>query len=170
VLITGDRDFTPLVQALRQHGKWVIGVGIKHTASYSLANLCDDYIYYKDILSFGQEPEIPARDLLVRVLDELFLAGTNRVPSSVVKQRMNDLSGGKFDHTLYAPGNFTQFLKEYPDLIEIYHEDSTTYVCRPQTSPDELLHEKYRTGLKKQRLRVVLPARLRIDLKRGGGF
>ena len=33
VLATGDRDFMPLVQALRKRGKQVIGIGIKHTSS-----------------------------------------------------------------------------------------------------------------------------------------
>lgn len=50
VIMTGDRDFTPLVQGLRRRGKQVIGVGIKHTASQSLMNLCDDYLFYEDII------------------------------------------------------------------------------------------------------------------------
>ncbi|MCB8943627.1 MAG: NYN domain-containing protein [Ardenticatenaceae bacterium] len=164
VLITGDRDFTPLVQCLRQHGKQVIGIGVKHTASYSLAHLCDDYLYYKDITTFVQQPALHVRDLLIHVLDEL-LHDTNRIQASVVKQRLNDLSNNRFDHSQHTDGNFTQFLKGYPDLIDIYHEDTTTYVCRPQTAPTEtLLHEKYRTGLKKMRLRVVLAADLRIKV------
>ncbi|PJF20204.1 MAG: NYN domain-containing protein, partial [Phototrophicales bacterium] len=44
VLLTGDRDFTPLVQTLRKRGKYVIGAGLKHTASRSFVNLCDEYI------------------------------------------------------------------------------------------------------------------------------
>ena len=41
VLMTGDRDFTPLVQSLRKRGKQVIGLGVRHTTSQSFANLCD---------------------------------------------------------------------------------------------------------------------------------
>ena len=36
VFITGDRDFTPLVQALRTRGKQVIGIGVRHTTSSNL--------------------------------------------------------------------------------------------------------------------------------------
>ena len=166
VLITGDRDFTPLVQCLRQHGKKVVGIGVRHTASYSLSNLCDDYVFYKDITTFGQQPELHVRDLLVQALNEVFLAdATARIQASVVKQRMNDLSNNRFDHTIHTDGNFTQFLKSFPDLVKIYHEDTTTYVYRPKVSNSKsLLHEQYRTELKKQRLRVVLPFDLRISL------
>lgn len=50
VLLTGDRDFTPLVQTLRKRGKVVLGLGIRHTASRSLVKLCDEYIFYEDLL------------------------------------------------------------------------------------------------------------------------
>ena len=164
VLVTGDRDFTPLVQCLRQHGKQVIGIGVKHTASYSLTHLCDNYIYYKDIASFHQHSDMSVRELLVRVLDEL-LPSVGRIQASMVKQRMNELSNNRFDHTVYTNGNFTQFLKDYPDLLEIYHEDTTTYVYKVKSTPKRvMLHEKYRTGLKKQRLRVVLPYDLRVTI------
>jgi uncharacterized LabA/DUF88 family protein len=49
VLITGDRDFTPLVQSLRKRGKQVIGVGVRHTASRSFVSLCDQYIFYETL-------------------------------------------------------------------------------------------------------------------------
>lgn len=165
VLITGDRDFTPVVQCLRQHGKKVIGIGIKHTASYSLANLCDSYLYYKDIAFFGQQPDISVRDLLVHALEDLFVPDTIRVQASLVRQRMNDLTNNRFDHTLHTDGNFTQFLKDFPELIETYHEDTTTYVCLPSAAPKEpMLYAMYRTGLKKLRLRVVIPSDLRIAI------
>jgi len=50
VIMTGDRDFTPLVQGLRRRGKEVIGLGVKHTASQSLMDLCDHYLFYEDII------------------------------------------------------------------------------------------------------------------------
>ncbi|MGD8857268.1 MAG: NYN domain-containing protein, partial [Chloroflexota bacterium] len=39
VLMTGDRDFAPLVQSLRKRGKTVIGAGVKHTTSRRLVNV-----------------------------------------------------------------------------------------------------------------------------------
>jgi uncharacterized protein (TIGR00288 family) len=165
VLITGDRDFTPLVQCLRQHGKRVVGVGVKHTASFSLANLCDEYIFYKAISSVEQPTELQIRELLAQALDQLLAEDVPCIQASVLKQRMSDLSNNNFDHAAYSEGNFRQFLSNFPDLVEIKHEETTTFVCRPQVQPEALpLHLKYRTGLKKQRLRVVLPAELRITI------
>lgn len=56
VLITGDRDFTPLVQGLRKRGKKVIGMGMRHSASRSLVSLCDQYIFYEDM---AKTPSLP---------------------------------------------------------------------------------------------------------------
>lgn len=64
VLLTGDRDFTPLVQTLRKRGKVVLGLGIRHTASRSLVKLCDEYIFYEDLLEAarGKSPSpLPAK-------------------------------------------------------------------------------------------------------------
>lgn len=50
VLLTGDRDFTPLVQTLRKRGKVVIGLGIRRAASRSLVHLCDHYVFYEELV------------------------------------------------------------------------------------------------------------------------
>jgi len=42
ILVTSDSDFTPLVLALKEEGKTVIGYGGEH-ASVSLKNACDDF-------------------------------------------------------------------------------------------------------------------------------
>jgi uncharacterized LabA/DUF88 family protein len=164
VLITGDRDFSPLVQSLRQHGKTVIGVGIKHTASYSLIHLCDRYIFYKDISAEEELDESQVRELLMRALDDLFQPDVEVVQASVLRQRMSELSNHVFDRTNYGDGSFRQFLSNYPEAVSIKHEDTTTYVYRPEPAEVDShpLHLKYRTGLKKQRLRIVLPADVRL--------
>ena len=58
VLITGDRDFTPLVQSMQKRGKRVIGIGIKHTASRSFVSLCDEYVFYEDLLPTPELTEV----------------------------------------------------------------------------------------------------------------
>ncbi|MCA8943051.1 MAG: NYN domain-containing protein, partial [Planctomycetes bacterium] len=40
-LISGDSDFSPLVSKLREHGKYVIGVGAKESSSSLLIDNCD---------------------------------------------------------------------------------------------------------------------------------
>lgn len=49
ILVTGDRDFIPLVNAVRQHGKEVIVIGIGGTASAHLAQSSDEFLFYEQI-------------------------------------------------------------------------------------------------------------------------
>ena len=46
VICTGDSDFTPLVQKLRELNKRVIGVGIKESTSKLLPPACDEFLFY----------------------------------------------------------------------------------------------------------------------------
>lgn len=155
VLITGDRDFTPLVQSLRKRGKHVIGLGIRHTASKSFVSLCDEYIFYEDIIPEAKLNDGQVELLLQTAVDQL-LANETQVRASVVRQTLSDLSKGAFDKSSYAEGSFRKFLEKYNRIIEIKQVNTTLYVCRPQKQEQvRPLHERYRSQLKKQRLRIV---------------
>src|ERR671929_680446 len=54
VLVTGDRDFIPLVNAIRQHGKDVIVIGIGGAASAHLAQSADEFLFYEALV--GKKP------------------------------------------------------------------------------------------------------------------
>lgn len=158
VLMSGDRDFTPLVQSLRKRGKRVIGVGIRHTTSSSLVELCDQYIYYEDLIIEESLTAAETVELLIRSRDTLLL-NEERVRASVLKQRMMELSQGRFNNTTYPESNFRKFLEQHPQQIQINQEGSTTYVQFPDsTESQRALYLLYRSKLKKQRLRIVPPA------------
>ncbi len=163
VLVTGDRDFVPLIHALRRRGKHVIGVGLKHTTSESLMGLCDEYIYYEDMLPAPPLTEAEAEVLLTKAIDNL-LVGAERVRASVVKERMIELSGGQFGRFQYSDTSFSKFLTRHPGRITVEKEGTTTYVKRTaeqNTRPE--LFRRYRSALKKQKLRVI-PPRVRLVL------
>lgn len=163
VLVTGDRDFVPLIHALRRRGKHVIGVGLKHTTSESLMGLCDEYIYYEDMLPAPPLSDGEAEKLLVIAIDGL-LVGDERVRASIVKERMIELSNGQFGRFQYSDTSFTKFLGRYPGRITLEKDGTTTYVGRtaaPAAQPE--LYRRYRSALKKQKLRVV-PPRVRLVL------
>lgn len=163
VLMSGDRDFTPLVQSLRKRGKCVIGVGIRHTTSSSLVELCDQYIYYEDLAGQEALTADEIESLLIAARDEL-LQGKKKVRASLLKQRMMEQSSGRFANTDAAQGSFTQFLQRYPQIIHLRQEGTTTYVSRPlPASTERPLYLRYRTALKQRRLRVVpAPKRLAV--------
>lgn len=137
VLITGDRDFAPLVQALRKRGKKVIGAGVKHTSSQRLVNVCDHFIFYDDLATaaVGQNHDEMGQ-LLSRALDQL-LQEQDQVPASLLKQRMMALSKGAFAHTPQGKSSFSKFLNSYPEMISLYQDDTTLFVRRstPGTTP-----------------------------------
>lgn len=166
VLISGDRDFTPLVQSLRKRGKRVIGVGLKAATSRSLVSLCDEYIFYESLVPTPELNDAQIEELLVRTLDSL-LAEDSRVRASVLSQRMQELSRGAFGKSAYVEKNFRAFLSRYPHIAELQQENSTTYVSRSQKEqPVRPLHLRYRSELKQRRLRVV-PSVIRLQILKG---
>lgn len=161
VLITGDRDFLPLIHALRRRGKHVIGIGLKHTTSESLMSLCDEYVYYEDLLPAPPLTEPEAETLLAKAVESL-LANDERVRASVVKERMIELSGGQFGRFQYSDTSFSKFLARHAKRITLEKDGTTTYIRRTPGQPaGPDLHRRYRSALKKQKLRVV-PPRLRL--------
>ncbi len=165
VLMSGDRDFTPLVQSLRKRGKCVIGVGIRHTTSSSLVELCDEYIFYEDLIPNKELSQADLEELLLKARDEL-LQTKKQARASLLKQRMIELSHGDFNNSAYAEGSFSKFLQHFPHLIQLRQDGSTTYViCPPADDSDKPLHLRYRVALKRQRLRVIPAAKRFIILK-----
>jgi uncharacterized protein (TIGR00288 family) len=50
VLVTGDRDFIPLVHSIRQQGKEVYIIGIGGAASTHLAQSADEFVFYEQLV------------------------------------------------------------------------------------------------------------------------
>lgn len=166
VIVTGDRDFLPLIHTLRKRGKYVIGIGLKHTTSENLIGLCDEYIYYENMMPVPPLTDDEVESLLVKAVNVL-LADDDRVRASIVKERMIELSGGQFGRLQYSDTSFSKFLGRHADIITLEKEGTTTYVHRISDSsiPAELFR-RYRSALKKQKLRVV-PPRVRLGLLKG---
>ncbi len=62
VLATGDRDFIPLVNTIRQQGKEVIIIGIGGAASAHLAQSADEFIFYESLVgkkASDLQPDLP---------------------------------------------------------------------------------------------------------------
>jgi hypothetical protein len=153
--MSGDRDFTPLVQSLRKRGKCVIGVGIKHTTSSSLVELCDQYIFYEDLIPLTDLSQANVEELLALARDDL-LQNKKQARASLLKQKMMNLSKGTFDRSAYPESSFRKFLQQYPEIVQLRQEGSTTYIAYPLPSQSEKpLHLRYRSALKKQRVRII---------------
>ena len=140
VLISGDRDFAPLVQALRKRGKQVVGTGVKHTTSQRLVQLCDHFIFYDQLAAAADQfMDDQMADLLQRALDQL-LQETVRVPASLLKQRVQSLSKGAFGRSPQGKMNFSRLLGRYPHIVQLEQEGTTLFARRPGSpAPQQLV-------------------------------
>ena len=157
VLVTGDRDFAPLVQALRKRGKQVIGTGVRHTTSQRLAHLCDHYFYYDQLVAAAdQMMDDQLADLLQRAMDQL-LQDKSRVPASLLKQRVQALSKGAFSRSALGKGSFSKLLASYPHIVQLEQEGTTLYVYRPQDSrPKAIIGKSSGTHIPEEEIRTLL--------------
>ena len=161
VVVTGDRDFMPLVQVLRRHDKSVIGVGVKHTTSNSLISLCDEYIFYDDLVT--QEDAVDNNEMQ-KWLDgaaDLAFRNTRRVQASVFRDFVQQASEGAFSRTAQGKASFSKLLEQFPTIVQLEREATTLFVAPTShisENSSELLFLQYRSALKKRGLRVIMPS------------
>jgi hypothetical protein len=135
VLVTGDRDFVPLVQALRKRGKQVIGIGLKHTSSKGLVSLCDEYVYYEQLAPPSHRLLEEDIEKLLRQAADQLLKDKERVPASLLKQQLQALSHGGFTRSKQGRKSFRVLLTQYPTIVQVEQEGTTLFVSRPSAKP-----------------------------------
>lgn len=64
VIISGDSDFQPLVNKLKENRKVVIGVGISKSTSPLLVSSCDEFIYYDDLVRAEEQRKKSAEPMV----------------------------------------------------------------------------------------------------------
>jgi uncharacterized protein (TIGR00288 family) len=120
VLVTGDSDFSPLVSKLKENDKRVIGCGIRSSTSNLLANNCDEFIFYDDLIRVSERTRPKAKktqdskqqealDRLVGTVTALE-ADYPTVWGSAVKQAVKRVYPG-FDETYYGYRTFRDLLE-----------------------------------------------------------
>jgi uncharacterized protein (TIGR00288 family) len=61
VLVSGDGDFTPLVNYLKNQGKYIVGMGIRESTAEFLESSCNEFVYLvKDNREPAQVPDFPS--------------------------------------------------------------------------------------------------------------
>lgn len=121
VVISGDSDFTPLVGKLKENGKHVIGVGMRGSTSSLLADNCDEFLFYEDIVTVqaplgGGDRKIPsgkqeAWQLLFETVRALQRENTDVLYASLVKDTMRR-KRPSFSESTYGYSTFGELLEE----------------------------------------------------------
>jgi hypothetical protein len=125
VLVSGDGDYSPLVQRLREFGKWVVGVGTEANASRKLVSVTSEYKYWGTLVA-EVEPEVrpavnaafdiaTAEQLLVRAFEE---SNAETMTAGGLKSKMLALDAA-FDEHNYGCRSFRAFLAMLPKRVQI---------------------------------------------------
>ncbi len=147
VLVTGDRDFIPLVNTIRQHGKWVVVIGVGGAASSHLAQSADEFVLYEHLMD--QEIKEAPKDIYDALVEALDLARQrdNVSTMATLKLLMMEILGG-FDEKEYrdAEGKpftkFKDFVKEAErrDVVQVFTSGTVHEVFLPGEDPYALSH------------------------------
>jgi uncharacterized protein (TIGR00288 family) len=115
ILLSGDSDFSSLVLKLKEYGKYVIGVGIRESASDILIQNCDEYYSYSDLAGLSKEADVPGppRDPweLVGVAVTQMVQNRDVMRADRLKQVMQQLDPS-FDEANAGFNRFSKFVTE----------------------------------------------------------
>jgi len=115
ILLSGDSDFSSLVIKLKEYGKYIIGVGIRESASDLLIQNCDEYYSYNELAGLARagDEEGVRRDpweLVVDAVLEMKKRG-DVMRSDRLKQVMQEIDSS-FDEKNVGMNRFSKFVDE----------------------------------------------------------
>jgi uncharacterized protein (TIGR00288 family) len=115
ILLSGDSDFSSLVIKLKEYGKYVIGVGIRESASDILIQNCDEYYSYSDLAGLTRETDVGSTqrdpwELVVESVEQM-VANRDVMRADRLKQVMQQLDPN-FDEKNAGFNRFSKFVQE----------------------------------------------------------
>jgi uncharacterized protein (TIGR00288 family) len=115
ILLSGDSDFSSLVLKLKEYGKYVIGVGIRESASDLLVQNCDEYYSYSVLSGLTKESDEERQRLdpweLVEKAVRQMAARRDVMRSDRLKQVMIELDS-TFNEKELGFSKFSRFLSD----------------------------------------------------------
>ena len=131
LVITGDSDFVSIAQKVRQHGKRIIGIGIRERTSRFWVQVCNEFKFYDLLQRHEALPELAptegsapsdalpaAHALLVSVVRRLATqSGESRVEKVKVKPLMLRVDPG-FDESRFGFATFSEFIASCSEHVE----------------------------------------------------
>ncbi len=118
ILLSGDSDFSSLVLKLKEYGKYVIGVGIRESASDLLVQNCDEYYSYSALTGLTRAGDEPRGSVASQDPWELVEAAVNQMAenndvmrSDRLKQVMLEMDP-TFDEKALGFQKFNRFMQD----------------------------------------------------------
>jgi hypothetical protein len=138
IVVTGDRDFIPVLKAIRRRGKQIIGVAPERSTSNDFATLCDRFVRYSALAAThgpGARPPVqdddhldPLRSALRRVLEG---HGDGLLGAKIKPLLRRELSP-TFDESEYGFKKMLDLLRSLPEVVRLEVRDGAADVlCFP---------------------------------------
>ena len=136
ILLSGDSDFSSLVIKLKEYGKYVIGVGIRESASDLLIQNCDEYYSYSDLAGLTKEADTPSAqrdpwELVGEAVQQMARNG-DVMRSDRLKQVMQQIDPN-FDERNAGFNRFSKFVAEagVKGLLKVAKLDNGQFEVAP---------------------------------------
>jgi uncharacterized protein (TIGR00288 family) len=136
ILLSGDSDFSTMVIKLKEYGKYVIGVGIRESASDLLIQNCDEYYSYNDLAGLTKEVDTPSTqrdpwELAAEAVAQMARNG-DVMRSDRLKQVMQQIDPN-FDERNAGFNRFSKFVIEagQKGIVQLSKLDNGQYEVGP---------------------------------------
>ena len=136
ILLSGDSDFSTMVIKLKEYGKYVIGVGIRESASDLLIQNCDEYYSYNDLAGLTKEVDTPSTqrdpwELAAEAVAQMARNG-DVMRSDRLKQVMQQIDSN-FDERNAGFNRFSKFVIEagQKGIVKLTKLDNGQYEVAP---------------------------------------
>jgi uncharacterized protein (TIGR00288 family) len=140
ILLSGDSDFSTMVIKLKEYGKYVIGVGIRESASDLLIQNCDEYYSYNDLAGLTKEVDTPSTqrdpwELAAEAVAQMTRNG-DVMRSDRLKQVMQQIDSN-FDERNAGFNRFSKFVLDagQKGILQLTKLDNGQYEVGPGTAP-----------------------------------
>lgn len=144
VLTTGDRDFVPLINAVRQLGKRTVVVGVAEATASHLVQSADEFIYYNQVVQRPRqagEPDLDPYDVLgqaVHLARERGHVSTLATLKLLMLELMPRFDEGRVTDRDGKPfAKFRDFVREAErrKLVQVFTSGSVNEVFLPDEDP-----------------------------------
>jgi len=138
VIVSGDSDFGPLVQKLREYSRYTLGIGPRDVTHPLLIKACDEFVYLEAVLgemhdlhelhqNSGADNET-ARSLMLKALQIHSQRGELPVLAAKLKQTML-LMDSAFNEANFGYTQFKNWLENNAELVSLFVKDMQLYVA-----------------------------------------
>lgn len=134
ILLTGDGDFIPAVEAIRRHGKWSVVIGLEGHTSSHLREKADIFLSYDDLVTESVGPDIckALADAAREAIEQGHIPNPGLLKNILI-EKIEGFDEGNFRGPLGRFRSFKEFAEEVErrGFVKIVHENGKGDIIIP---------------------------------------